>query len=412
MGYFDVLFGYDWKLTKSPSGANIWHAIDLAEKDHAPEVDGSDTKVPVMMTTADMAMRMDPAYEKISRRFHSNPDEFADAFARAWFKLTHRDMGPKIRYLGDEVPSEDLIWQDPIPAVDHYLIDSGDEKNLKVKILDSELTIAECIQAAWASASTFRGSDMRGGANGARVALSPQKDWEVNQPEQLAKTLDTLRSIQADFNEEKKNGTKISLADLIVLAGNAGIESAAEAAGYSITVPFTAGRMDASQEQTDVDSFDVLEPIADGFRNYQKKQYSISAEELLIDKAHLLNLTAPEMTVLLGGLRVVGANHNGSSLGVLTNRPGKLTNDFFVNLMDMRYAWKATNTDETEFEGTDRQTNKSVWTASRVDLAFGSNSQLRALAEVYAQSDNEEKFITDFVSAWTKVMDADRFDKN
>jgi len=357
-------------------------------------------------------MRMDPAYEKISRRFHSNPDEFADAFARAWFKLTHRDMGPKIRYLGDEVPSEDLIWQDPIPAVDHNLIDSGDEKNLKVKILDSELTIAECVQAAWASASTFRGSDMRGGANGARVALSPQKDWEVNQPEQLAKTLDTLRSIQADFNEEKKNGTKISLADLIVLAGNAGIEAAAKASGHSITVPFTAGRMDASQEQTDVDSFDVLEPIADGFRNYQKKQYSISAEELLIDKAHLLTLTAPEMAVLLGGLRVVGANYNGSSLGVLTNRPGQLTNDFFVNLMDMRYAWKATNADETEFEGIDRQTNKSVWTASRVDLAFGSNSQLRALAEVYAQSDNEEKFITDFVSAWTKVMDADRFDKN
>ena len=383
----------------------------MAESDHAPEVDGSGKKVPVMMTTADMAMRMDPAYEKISRRFHSNPDEFADAFARAWFKLTHRDMGPKVRYLGEEVPNEDLIWQDPIPAVDHDLINKTDEENLKSEILNSGLSIAECVQTAWASASTYRGSDMRGGANGARIALSPQKDWDVNQPKQLEKVLDILQSIQTQFNETSGK-TKISLADLIVLAGNVGIEAAAKAAGHSITVPFTAGRMDASQEQTDIESFDVLEPIADGFRNYQKKQYSLSAEELLINKAHLLTLTAPEMTALLGGLRVVGANHNGSSLGVLTNRPGQLTNDFFVNLLDMRYSWKATNTEETEFEGTDRETNEAVWSASRVDLAFGSNSQLRALAEVYAQSDNEEKFIKDFVSSWTKIMNADRFDIN
>ena len=334
-----------------------------------------------------------------------------DAFARAWFKLTHRDMGPKVRYLGEEVPNEDLIWQDPIPAVDHDLINKTDEENLKSEILNSGLSIAECVQTAWASASTYRGSDMRGGANGARIALSPQKDWDVNQPTQLAKVLNTLQSIQSQFNETSGK-TKISLADLIVLAGNAGIEAAAKAAGHSITVPFTAGRMDASQEQTDIESFDVLEPIADGFRNYQKKQYSLSAEELLIDKAHLLTLTAPEMTALLGGLRVVGVNHNGSSLGVLTNRPGQLTNDFFVNLLDMRYSWKATNTEETEFEGIDRETNEAVWTASRVDLAFGSNSQLRALAEVYAQSDNEEKFINDFINSWTKIMNADRFDIN
>ena len=409
MGYFDVLFGYDWKLTKSPSGANIWHAVDLADKDHAPEVDGSGAKVPVMMTTADMAMRMDPEYEKISRRFHSNPDEFADAFARAWFKLTHRDMGPKIRYLGDEVPVEDLIWQDPIPAVNHDLINSSEEESLKAKILNSGLSISECVQTAWASASTYRGSDMRGGANGARIALSPQKDWTVNQPKQLAKVLDILRTIQSEFNE-KSEKTKISLADLIVLAGNAGIEAAAKAGGNSVSVPFLAGRMDASQEQTDVESFDLLEPIADGFRNYQKKQYSLSAEELLIDKSHLLTLTAPEMTALIGGLRVVGANHDSSSLGVLTDRPGQLTNDFFVNLLDMQYSWKATNADETEFEGRDRNTDEVVWSASRVDLAFGSNSQLRAIAEVYAQSDNQEKFIADFVNAWTKVMNADRFD--
>ena len=409
MGYFDVLFGYDWKLTKSPSGANIWHAVDLADKDHAPEVDGSGAKVPVMMTTADMAMRMDPEYEKISRRFHSNPDEFADAFARAWFKLTHRDMGPKIRYLGDEVPVEDLIWQDPIPAVNHDLINSSEEESLKAKILNSGLSISECVQTAWASASTYRGSDMRGGANGARIALSPQKDWTVNQPNQLVKVLDILRTIQSEFNE-KSEKTKISLADLIVLAGNAGIEAAAKAGGNSVSVPFLAGRMDASQEHTDIESFDLLEPIADGFRNYQKKQYSLSAEELLIDKAHLLTLTAPEMTALVGGLRVVGANHDSSSLGVLTDRSGQLTNDFFVNLLDMRYSWKATNADETEFEGRDRNTDEVVWSASRVDLAFGSNSQLRAIAEVYAQSDNQEKFIADFVNAWTKVMNADRFD--
>jgi catalase-peroxidase len=409
MGYFDVLFGYDWKLTKSPSGANIWHAVDLADKDHAPEVDGSGSKVPLMMTTADMAMRMDPKYEAISRRFHSNPDEFADAFARAWFKLTHRDMGPKVRYLGDEVPAEDLIWQDPIPAVNHDLINGTDEENLKVSILNSGLSVSECVQTAWASASTYRGSDMRGGANGARIALAPQKDWQVNQPDQLAKVLNTLRTIQSEFNK-KSNKAKVSLADLIVLAGNVGIEASAKAAGHSILVPFTAGRMDATQEQTDVESFELLEPIADGFRNYQKKQYSLSAEELLIDKAHLLTLTAPEMTALIGGMRVIGSNHDNSSIGVLTDRPGQLTNDFFVNLLDMQYSWSATNSDETEFEGKDRSTNNVVWSASRVDLAFGSNSQLRALAEVYAQSDNLEKFISDFVIAWTKVMNADRFD--
>jgi catalase-peroxidase len=409
MGYFDVLFGYDWKLTKSPSGANIWHAVDLADKDHAPEVDGSGAKVPVMMTTADMAMRMDPEYEKVSRRFHSNPDEFADAFARAWFKLTHRDMGPKIRYLGDEVPAEDLIWQDPIPAVNHDLINNSDAENLKAEILGSGLSISECVQTAWASASTYRGSDMRGGANGARIALEPQKNWDVNQPKQLENVLDKLRTIQSEFNGNS-NKAKISLADLIVLAGNTGIESAAKAAGHSVSVPFTAGRMDASQEQTDVESFELLEPIADGFRNYQKKQYSLSTEELLIDKAHLLTLTAPEMTALVGGLRVIGSNHDSSALGVLTDRPGHLTNDFFVNLLDMQYSWDATNSDETEFEGKDRSTNKVVWSASRVDLAFGSNSQLRALAEVYAQSDNLDKFIADFIIAWTKVMNADRFD--
>ena len=409
MGYFDVLFGYDWKLTKSPSGANIWHAVDLADKDHAPEVDGSGIKVPLMMTTADMAMRMDPEYEKVSRRFHSNPDEFADTFARAWFKLTHRDMGPKIRYLGDEVPAEDLIWQDPIPAVNHELINNSDAENLKAEILGSGLSISECVQTAWASASTYRGSDMRGGANGARIALEPQKNWDVNQPKQLENVLDKLRTIQSEFNGNSSKA-KISLADLIVLAGNTGIESAAKAAGHSVSVPFTAGRMDASQEQTDVESFELLEPIADGFRNYQKKQYSLSTEELLIDKAHLLTLTAPEMTALIGGMRVIGSNHDNSSIGVLTDRPGQLTNDFFVNLLDMQYSWSATNSDETEFEGKDRSTNNVVWSASRVDLAFGSNSQLRALAEVYAQSDNLEKFISDFVIAWTKVMNADRFD--
>jgi catalase-peroxidase len=409
MGYFDLLFGYDWKLTKSPSGANIWHAVDLADKDHAPEVDGSGAKVPVMMTTADMAMRMDPEYEKVSRRFHSNPDEFADAFARAWFKLTHRDMGPKIRYLGDEVPAENLIWQDPIPAVNHDLINNSDAENLKAEILGSGLSISECVQTAWASASTYRGSDMRGGANGARIALEPQKNWDVNQPKQLENVLDKLRTIQSEFNGNSSKA-KISLADLIVLAGNTGIESAAKAAGHSVSVPFTAGRMDASQEQTDVESFELLEPIADGFRNYQKKQYSLSTEELLIDKAHLLTLTAPEMTSLVCGLRVIGSNHDSSALGVLTDRPGHLTNDFFVNLLDMQYSWDATNSDETEFEGKDRSTNKVVWSASRVDLAFGSNSQLRALAEVYAQSDNLDKFIADFIIAWTKVMNADRFD--
>jgi catalase-peroxidase len=410
MGYFDVLFGYEWELTKSPAGAHIWHAKDLDEKDHAPEVDGSEKKVPIMMTTADMAMRMDPIYGPISKRFHENPQEFADAFARAWFKLTHRDMGPKVRYLGSDVPAEDLIWQDPIPAVDHPLVDAADIDALKAKILATGLTVQELVLTAWASASTYRGSDMRGGANGARVRLAPQKDWEANDPAQLAKVLGALEGIQAEFNASASGGKKISLADLIVLAGGAAIEAAAKAAGHAIEVPFTPGRMDASAEQTDAESFDVLEPIADGFRNYEKGQYSLSAEELLIDKSQLLGLTAPEMTVLVGGMRALGANQGGTSHGVLTATPGQLTNDFFVNLLDMGVEWSATDENERSFEGRDRASGDVKWTATRVDLVFGSNSQLRALAEVYAQSDAKEKFVADFVAAWTKVMDADRFD--
>ena len=410
MGYFDVLFGYEWELTKSPAGAHIWHAKDLDEKDHAPEVDGSEKKVPIMMTTADMAMRMDPIYGPISKRFHENPQEFADAFARAWFKLTHRDMGPKVRYLGSDVPAEDLIWQDPIPAVDHPLVDSADIDALKAKILATGLTVQELVLTAWASASTYRGSDMRGGANGARVRLAPQKDWEANDPAQLAKVLRALEGIQADFNASASGGKKISLADLIVLAGGAAIEAAAKAVGHAIEVPFTPGRMDASAEQTDAESFDVLEPIADGFRNYEKGAYSLSAEELLIDKAQLLGLTAPEMTVLVGGMRALGANQGGTSHGVLTATPGQLTNDFFVNLLDMGVEWSATDDNERSFEGRDRATGAVKWTGTRVDLVFGSNSQLRALAEVYAQTDTKEKFVADFVAAWVKVMNADRFD--
>jgi catalase-peroxidase len=403
-GYFDVLFGYDWELTKSPAGAHIWHAKDLADDHHAPEVDGSGKKVPVMMTTADMAMRMDPIYGPISKRFHENPEEFAEAFARAWFKLTHRDMGPKSRYIGSEVPAEDLIWQDPIPACDHELINDADVAALKAQILASGLSTAELVQTAWASASTFRGSDYRGGANGARIRLAPQKDWEANNPAQLAKVLGVLEGIQQGF------GKTVSMADLIVLGGTAAVEAAAKAAGHDITVPFAPGRMDATQEQTDVNSFAVLEPEADGFRNYQKAQFTTSTEEMLLDKAQLLGLTAPEMTVLVGGLRVLGNNHGGSKHGVFTDREGVLTNDFFVNVLDMRTVWAPTSDSEMEFEGRDRSSGAVKWTATRADLVFGSNSQLRALSELYAQSDNGGKFVADFVAAWTKVMNADRFD--
>ncbi|MFO1096964.1 MAG: catalase/peroxidase HPI [Xanthobacteraceae bacterium] len=403
-GYFDMLFGYEWELTKSPAGANQWKPVNVAEKDLAPAAHDPSKKVTTIMTTADMAMRMDPIYEPISRRYHANPAEFADAFARAWFKLTHRDMGPKSRYLGPEVPAEDLIWQDPIPTAGHPLIDAKDVADLKAKILASGLSISELVSTAWASAATFRGSDKRGGANGARIRLAPQKDWEVNQPDQLAKVLTTLEGIQKAF------GKKVSLADLIVLGGCAAVEQAAKKAGVNVQVPFSPGRTDASQEQTDVESFAVLEPIADGFRNYEKAKYSISAEELLIDKAQLLTLTAPELTVLIGGMRALNANFGGSQHGVFTKRPETLTTDFFVNLLDMRNAWKATSPDEDVFEVCDRATGQVKWTATRVDLVFGSNSQLRALAEVYAQADAQEKFVHDFVAAWAKVMNADRFD--
>ncbi len=410
MSYFDVLFGYEWELTKSPAGAWQWHPKDLAEKDHAPAAHDPSKRVPIMMSTADMAMRMDPIYEKIARHFHKNPDEFANAFARAWFKLTHRDMGPKSRYLGPEVPEEDLIWQDPVPPVDHELIDENDIADLKDKILESGLSISELVSTAWASASTFRGSDKRGGANGARIRLAPQKDWEVNQPAQLQKVLQTLEKIQKEFNSAQSGNKKVSLADLIVLGGNAAIEQAAKAAGVDVTVPFSPGRTDASQEQTDVASFAPLEPVADGFRNYLKGRYSVCAEELLLDKAQLLTLTAPEMTVLLGGMRALATNYKQSRHGVFTKRPGQLTNDFFVNLLDMHTVWKPTSEDNHIFEGRDRKTGELKWTGTRVDLIFGSNSQLRALAEVYAQDDAPQKFVNDFVAAWNKVMNADRFD--
>jgi len=410
MGYFDVLFGYEWEVSKSPAGAWQWHPKDLKEEDMAPDPEDPSKSMPIMMSTADMAMRMDPDYEKISRHFHASPDEFADAFARAWFKLTHRDMGPKSRYLGAEVPAEDLIWQDPIPAIDHALIDAKDIADLKGKILASGLSIPELVSTAWASASTFRGSDKRGGANGARIRLAPQKDWEVNQPDQLAKVLETYEGIQKAFNAAASGGKKVSLADLIVLGGCAAIEQAAKDAGHDVEVRFTPGRTDATQEQTDVESFAVLEPIADGFRNYEKAKYTVSAEELLIDKAQLLTLTAPEMTALLGGMRVLGANDGQSQYGVFTKRLKTLTNDFFVNLLDMGTEWKPTSDDEDVFEGRDRDSGDLKWTGTRVDLVFGSNSQLRALAEVYGQSDAQEKFVNDFVAAWTKVMNADRFD--
>ncbi|MDH3580455.1 MAG: catalase/peroxidase HPI [Hyphomicrobiales bacterium] len=409
-GYFDTLFGYEWELTKSPAGAQQWVAKDVAEEDMVPDAHDPSKRHAPIMTTADMAMRLDPIYEPISRRFHANPDEFADAFARAWFKLTHRDMGPRSRYLGAEVPAEELIWQDPVPQVDHDLIDNKDIADLKGNILASGLSVSELVATAWASASTFRGSDMRGGANGARIRLAPQKDWEVNQPKQLAKVLSALEGVQKTFNDAKSGGKKVSLADLIVLGGCAAIEQAAKDAGQTIEVPFAPGRTDASQEQTDVESFAVLEPAADGFRNYQKTEYAVSAEELLVDKAQLMTLTAPEMTALVGGMRVLGANHGQSAHGVFTDRPEQLTNDFFVNLLDMGTEWKAASDSEDMFEGHDRASGKVKWTGTRVDLVFGSNSQLRALAEVYGQSDAQAKFVTDFVAAWAKVMNADRFD--
>ncbi|MBR0671614.1 catalase/peroxidase HPI [Neoroseomonas soli] len=408
--YFDNLFGYEWELTRSPAGAHQWKPKGDAGAGTVPDAfDPSKRHAPSMLTT-DLSLRMDPAYEKISRRFHENPDQFADAFARAWFKLTHRDMGPRVRYLGPEVPAEDLIWQDPVPAVDHKLIDEQDIAALKAKILASGLSIPQLVATAWASASTFRGSDRRGGANGARIRLAPQKDWEANQPAQLATVLAKLEGIRKEFDAAQTGGKKVSLADLIVLGGCAAVEQAAKKAGHDVKVPFSPGRTDASQEQTDVDSFAVLEPIADGFRNYLKTRYSVSAEELLVDRAQLLTLTAPEMTVLVGGMRALNANVGQSPHGVFTNRPGTLTNDFFVNLVDMGTTWKATSEAEEAFEGRDRATGAVKWTGTRVDLIFGSNSQLRALAEVYAQGDSQEKFVRDFVAAWTKVMNLDRFD--
>jgi catalase-peroxidase len=408
--FFWNLFGYEWELTKSPAGAYQWTPKHGAGADTVPYAhDPSKRRAPAMLTT-DLSLRFDPEYEKISRRFFENPDEFADAFARAWFKLTHRDMGPRSRYLGPEVPAEELIWQDPIPAVDHELVDAADIAELKAKILASGLSIPELVSTAWASASTFRGSDKRGGANGARIRLAPQKDWEVNQPAQLKTVLQTLEEIQKEFNSAQSGGKKVSLADMIVLGGCAGVEQAAKNAGYDVTVPFTPGRTDASQEQTDVASFVPLEPYADGFRNYQKAKYSVTAEELLVDRAQLLTLTAPEMTVLVGGMRVLNANFGKSQHGVFTERPEALTNDFFVNLLDMSTAWKATTEDGEVFEGRDRATGELKWTGTRVDLIFGSNSQLRALAEVYACEDSKEKFLHDFVAAWDKVMNLDRFE--
>jgi len=409
-GYFDVLFGYDWDLVKSPAGAWQWVPVRPDAKDLAPAADDPSKRVTTIMTTADMAMRMDPIYGPISKRFHENPDEFADAFARAWFKLTHRDMGPRVRYLGAEVPAEELIWQDPVPAVDHDLIDAADIAGLKAEILATGLSIAELVSTAWASASTFRNSDKRGGANGARIRLAPQRDWTVNEPLQLAKVLETLEAIGTAFNDAQSGGKKVSLADLIVLGGGAAVEKAAQDAGRDIEVPFTPGRTDATPEQTDVESFAVLEPVADGFRNYLKSGLAAPAEELLVDKAQLLTLTAPEMTVLVGGLRVLGANHGQSPHGVLTDRPETLTTDFFVNLLDMATQWTAVSDAAEVFEGRDRESGEVKWTASRVDLVFGSNSQLRALAEVYGQNDAAGKFVQDFVAAWTKVMDADRFE--
>jgi len=410
MGYLKVLFKYEWELVKSPAGANQWLAKDVDEEDMVVDAHDPAKKHRPMMTTADLSLRYDPIYEPIARRYLQNPEAFADAFARAWFKLTHRDMGPRARYLGPEVPDEALIWQDPVPAVDHALIDAQDIAALKAEILASGLSIPELVTTAWASASTFRGSDMRGGANGARIRLAPQKDWEVNQPERLKKVLPALEKIQTTFNSAASDGKKVSLADLIVLGGCAAVEKAAKNAGHDVTVPFTPGRTDASPEQTDVASFTALEPVADGFRNYLKTRYAVTAEELLVDRAQLLTLTAPEMTVLIGGMRALNANFDQSSHGVFTRHPETLTNDFFVNLLDMNTTWKAAAEDEDLFEGFDCESGERKWIGTRVDLIFGSNAQLRAVAEVYACADSREKFVTDFVAAWDKVMNLDRFD--
>jgi catalase-peroxidase len=408
--FFKHLFDFEWELTKSPAGAHQWRPKNGAGAGTVPHAHDASKRIAPNMLTTDLALRFDPAYEKISRRFHEHPEQFADAFARAWFKLTHRDMGPRVRYLGPEVPQEELLWQDPIPKVNHKLIGDRDVEKLKQKILASKLTISELVSTAWASASTYRGSDMRGGANGARIRLAPMKDWEVNEPAKLAKVLRKLEDIQAEFNKNKGKGPKVSLADLIVLGGGAAVEKAAAKAGVKIKVPFSPGRMNATQEQTDVESFKVLEPVADGFRNYQQGKLSVPAEALLLDKAQLLTLTAPEMTVLVGGLRVLGANYGGSKHGVLTKKPETLTNDFFVNLLDMRTSWKATTEAKDVFEARDAATDRAEWTATRADLVFGSNSQLRALSEVYGSSDAVEKFVKDFAAAWTKVMNLDRFD--
>jgi catalase-peroxidase len=410
INFLENLFAFEWELTKSPAGAHQWKPKGNAGAGTIPHAYDKSKRLAPSMLTTDIALRVDPIYEKISRRFLANPDQFADAFARAWFKLTHRDMGPRARYLGPEVPAEELIWQDPIPAVNHKLVDEKDVAALKAKVLASGLTVSELVSTAWASASTFRTSDKRGGANGARIRLAPQKDWPVNQPTQLAKVLKTLEGIQSSFNMSQTGGKKISLADLIVLAGCAGVEQAAKNAGHNITVPFAPGRMDASQEQTDIESVSVLEPVADGFRNYLKTKFVLPAEHLLVDKAQLLELTAPEMTVLIGGLRVLGANAGQSSHGVFTHRPQTLTNDFFVNLLDMSTEWKPVSSDASLFEGRDRKSGKIRWTATRVDLVFGSHAQLRALAEVYGCSDGQKKFVEDFVAAWNKVMNLDRFD--
>jgi catalase-peroxidase len=408
--FFENLFGYEWELTKSPAGAWQWTARDASAQGTVPDAHRpSKSHAPIMLTT-DLSLKEDPVYAPISKRFHENPDELADAFARAWYKLTHRDMGPRSRYLGPEVPAEELLWQDPVPAVDHELIGAKDIADLKARILASGLSISELVGAAWASAATFRGSDKRGGANGARIRLEPQKDWDVNEPARLAAVLETLEGIRKAFNAAQSGAKKVSLADLIALGGAAAIEKAAKTAGHDVEVPFAPGRTDASQERTDVDSFAVLEPVADGFRNYLKAEFSVSAEELLVDRAQLLTLTAPEMTVLVGGLRVLGANHGQSRHGVFTKRPQSLTNDFFVNLLDMGTQWKAVSQAEDVFEGRDRASGEVKWTGTRVDLVFGSNSQLRAVAEVYAQDDAQQKFVADFVAAWTKVMNADRFD--
>ncbi|MBR30855.1 MAG: catalase/peroxidase HPI [Spirochaetaceae bacterium] len=409
-GYFDMLFGYEWELKKSPAGAHQWHPKGTKDEHMIPDAHGNGKKAPPMMTTADMSLKMDPIYEPISRRFHENPKEFADAFARAWFKLTHRDMGPKVRYLGPEVPKEDLIWQDPIPAVDHKLIDESDAKDLKAKILKSGLSISELVATAWASASTFRGSDNRGGANGARIRLAPQKDWKADNPERVKKVLSALEKVQSDFNKSASGGKKVSMADLIVLGGCAAIEEAAKQAGFKVAVPFTPGRMDALQEQTDLEGWSQLEPEADGFRNYLKAKFTVASEHLLVDRAQLLTLSAPEMTVLVGGLRVLDTNFDGSRHGVFTEKPGTLTNDFFVNLIDMGTTWSEKSGEDGVYEGKDVKSGKTKWTGTRVDLIFGSNSQLRALAEVYAQDDAKEKFIKDFVKVWNKVMNLDRFD--